>query len=88
MIKQQFILNRINETKDYFVAEISKYIAFFHYFYKLLIALSVTTGTISISTFATVIWAPVGIASTSFSLAFSISTRIVKKMLKATLTKK
>ena len=61
---------------------------FFHYFYKLLIALSVTTGTISISTFATVIWAPVGIASTSFSLTFSISTRIVKKMLKATLTKK
>ena len=30
--QQQFILNRINETKDYFVAEISKYIAFFSLF--------------------------------------------------------
>ena len=45
-------------------------------------ALSVTAGSISIASFATVIGAPVGIASTSFSLAFSISTGIVKKLLK------
>ena len=45
-------------------------------------ALSVTAGSISIASFATVIGAPVGIASTSFSLAFSISTGIVTKLLK------
>ena len=46
--------------------------------------LSVTTGSISITSFATVIAAPVGIASASFSLAFSICTGIVKRFLKTT----
>ena len=66
---------------------LSKYIASFDYFDKSLIVLSVTTGSISIASFATVIGAPVGIASASFSLAFSISTRIVKKLLKTTRNK-
>ena len=39
------------------------------------------------ASFATVIAAPVGMASPSFSLAFSISTGIVKKLLKATINK-
>ena len=66
---QQFRLNRINEIKDYFVAEIkereliskrlSKYIAFFDYFDKSLTVLSITSGGISIASFATVIGAPV-----------------------------
>ena len=91
---QQFRLNKINEIKDYFVAEIkerelmskrlSKYIASFDYFDKSLIVLSVTTGSISVALFVTVIRAPVGIASASFSLALSISTGILKKPLKST----
>ena len=95
---QKFRLNKINEIKDYFIAEIkerelmsknlSKYIASFDYFDKSLTVLSVTTGIISIASFATVIWAPVGMASTSFSLAFLISTEIVKKLLKTTRNKK
>ena len=78
---QQFRLDRINEIRDYFVAEIkerelmskrlSKYIASFDYFDKSLIVLSVTTGSISIASFATVTGAPVEIVSASFSLAFS-----------------
>ena len=89
---QQFRLNKINEIKDYFIAEIkerelmskrlSKYIASFDYFDKSLIVLSVTTGSISIASFATVIGAPVGIVSASFGLAFSIFTEIVKKLKK------
>ena len=77
---QQFRLNKINEIKDYFIAEIkerelmskrfSKYIASFDYFDKSLTVLSVTTGSISIASFATVTGAPVGIASASFRLAF------------------
>ena len=57
--EQQFRLNKNNEIKDYFVAEIkerglmrkrlSKYIASFDYFDKSLIVLSVTTGCISIA---------------------------------------
>ena len=93
--EQQFTLNKINEIKDYFVAEIKerelmskrlrKYIASFDYFE---IVLSVTTGTISIAWFATVIAAPVGMMSASFSLFCSVTTGIVKKPLKATRNKK
>ena len=63
---------------------LSKYLAFFDYFDKSLIVLSVRTGSISIASFATVIGAPVGIVSASFSLAFSVSTGLIKKLLKTT----
>ena len=62
--QQHFRLNKINEIKDYFIAEIkerelmskrlSKYIAFCDYFDKSLIVLS-ASGTISIASFKTVI---------------------------------
>ena len=61
---------------------------FFYYFDNLLVVLSVTTGSISIASFPNVTGAPVGIASTSFSLALSISTGIIKKLLKTTKNKK
>ena len=96
--EHQFRLNKINEIKDYFVAEIkereimtkrlSKYIASFHYFDKSLIVLSVTTGIISIASFVTVIGIPVRMMSASCSLAFSITTEIIKKLLKTTRNKK
>ena len=95
---QHFRLNKINEIKDYFVAEIkerelmskrlSKYIAFCDYFDKSLIVLSATSGNISIASFATVIGALVVIESASLSLTFSLSTGIVKKLLKKTRNKK
>ena len=78
--QQQFRLNKINETKGYFVAKIkerelmskrlSKYIAFFDYFNKSLIVLSVKTGSISVASFATVIGASVEIANAGFNLVF------------------
>ena len=67
---------------------LSKYIASFDYFNKSLIVLSATSGGTSTASFATVIGAPVGIASTSFSFAFSIIIGIVKKLLKTTRNKK
>ena len=86
---QQFRLNKINEIKDYFIAEIrerelmsknlSKYIASFDYLDKSLIVLSVTTDSISIASFATVIGAPVGIMSASCSASISITTGFAKK---------
>ena len=63
--QQHFRLNKINEIKDYFIAEIrerelmskklSKYIAFCDCFDKSLIVLSATSGSVSIASFATVI---------------------------------
>ena len=67
---------------------LSKYIASFDYFEKSLIVLSITTGSVSIASFATVIGAPLGIVSASFILAFSIYTRLIKKLLRTTRNKK
>ena len=90
---QQFILNKINEIKD-FMTEIkerelmnkrlSKYIASFDYFDKSIIVLSAMSGSISIAYFAAVIGTPVGISSASLSLTFLLSTGLVKKLLKTT----
>ena len=95
---QQFRLNKINEIKDYFIAEIrerelmsknlSKYIASFDYLDKSLIVLSVATDNISIASFATATGASVGIMSASCSLAFSVTTGFVKKFLKTIRNKK
>ena len=95
---QQFRLKKISEMEDYVIAKIkerelmskklSKYIYIFYYFDKSLIVLSVTSGGASIASFATVIGAPIGITSPSLSLAFSLCTGQVKKLLKATRNKK
>ena len=72
---------KINEVKDYLELiskRLSKYIASFDYFDKSLIVLYATSGSISVASFATVIGTPVGIESTSHSLTFSLSTRLLK----------
>ena len=89
---------QFNEIKNYFISEIkerelmskrlSKYIASSEKFEKSCIVLSASRCSISIEPFATVIAATVGIASAFFSLAFSISTGIVKKLSKTTRNKK
>ena len=68
--------------------KLSKYISFFDYFDKSLIVLSLTSGGVSIASFATAIGAPIGITSASISLAFSLCTGLVKKLLKTTKNKK
>ena len=90
--KQNFRLNKINEIKDYFVAEVkerelmskrlSKYITFCDYFDKYLIVLSATSGSVSIESFATVTGIPVELVGAILSLTFSLSTGIVKKTVK------
>ena len=67
---------------------LSKYISFFDHFDKFLFFLFATSSSISIASFATVIGAPLGITSASFSLTFSISTKIVKNVLKIMSNKK
>ena len=65
-----------------------KYIASFDYFDYPLIVLPVTAGSISISLFAAVNGAPVGIMSASCSLTFSITIGFVKMFLKRNKKKK
>ena len=87
-----------DEIKDYFNSEIqerkamsktlSKYIAAFDYVDKTLIVLSATSGGISIISFTSIIGIPAVIASASFTLIFSLTTRILKKLLKVVRKKK
>ena len=53
-----------------------------------MIVLLVTSGGVSIASFATVIEIPVGITSASLSLAFSLCMGLVKNLLKAIRNKK
>ena len=86
---QQFRLNKISEIEDCFIAKVkereliskklSKYISFFDYFDKCFIVLSVTSGGVSIASFAAVIGAAIGITSASLSNEFSLCTGLVKK---------
>ena len=66
----------------------SKYVAAFDYIDKILIILSALTGGVSICLFTSIVRAPVGIASASFTLTFSLTTGIVKKLLSTTRNKK
>ena len=94
----KFRLNEISKIDNYFHEEInqrksyskklSKYVAAFDYIDKILIVLSATTGGVSIISFTSIIGAPVGIASASFTLIFSLTTGIVKKLLSITRNKK
>ena len=87
-------LDKITEIENYFYQEInqrklygkklSKYVAAFDYIDKILIVLSPTTGGVSICLFTSVAGAPVGIASASFTLIFSLKTGIVKNLLSIT----
>ena len=85
--EQQFRLNKINEIKDYFLAEIrerelisknlSKYIASLDYFDKSLNVLFILSGSISIASFVSFIGVPAGIIRPSFSFTFSITSGFV-----------
>ena len=94
----KFRLSEIMRIENYFHQEInqrkscskklSKYVAAFDYIDKILIVLSATTGGVSIISFTSIIGAPVGIASASFTLIFSLTTGIVKKLLNITRKKR
>ena len=85
-------LNKITETENYLNQEIinqrklcskklSKYVAAFDYIDKLLIVLSATSGEVCIVSSVSVVGAPVGIAGTSFTLNYSVTTVIIKALL-------
>ena len=77
---ENYFINEINETKSC-SKKLNKYVTIFDYIDKILIILSVTTGGVSVISFTSVIGAPVGIASTCFTLIFSLTTGIIKKFI-------
>ena len=68
--------------------KLSKYVSAFDYIDKILIVLSATSSGVCIISSASVVGAPVGIASASFTLIFSLTTGIIKKLLSITRNKK
>ena len=87
----KFRLDEINKIKDYLNAEIkerkdivkkiSKYIVAFDYPDKVFIILSASFSALSIVSHATVVGVPVGIAGTSLTVIFTVTTGVVKKLL-------
>ena len=94
----KFWLDEISKIENYFIEEINqrkssrkklnKYVAVFHYIDQALIVLSATSVGVSIISFTSIVGAPVGIASASLTLLFSLTTGIVKKLLNMTRNKK
>ena len=94
----KFRLDEISEIENYFYEEINqrkscskklrKYVAAVDYIDKVLTVLSATSGEVFIILFTSVVGAPAGIASASFTLILSITTGIIKKLLSITRNKK
>ena len=88
----KFRLSEIIGIENYFHQEINQRKSCskcsFDYIDKILIVLSATTIGVSIVSFTTIVGAPVGIPSASFTLIFSLTTGIVKKLLNITRNKK
>ena len=93
-----FWLDEISNIENYFIEEInqrkssskklSKYVAAFDYIDNILIVLSAATGGVSIFSFTSIVGAPVGIVRASFTLIFSLTTGITKKLLNITRKKR
>ena len=78
--QKRFRLDEISKIENYFIEEtnqrkscsqeLNKHITTSDYIDKILVVLSATTGEVSIISFTSIIAAPVGIASASFTLIF------------------
>ena len=86
----KFRLSEIIGIDNYFYQEVNqrkpcskklkKYVTTFDYIDKILIVLRATSSGVSIISFTSNVGAPVGKASASLTLIFSLTTRIVKKI--------
>ena len=96
--QMKFRLNEISKIENYFNQEISqrkscskklsKYAIGFDYIDKILIVLSATSSGVCITSSVSVVGASIGRAGASFTLIFSLTTGIIKKLLSITRKKK
>ena len=74
--------------ENYAVKKSNNYVAAFDYIDKVLIVLSATSSGVCTISSVSVVRAPIGKAGASFTLIFSLTTGIVKKLLSITKNKK
>ena len=84
---ENYFYQEINQRKSC-SKKLNKYVTAFDYIGKILIVLSATSSGVLIISFTSIVDAPVGIASASLTLFFSLTTGIVKKLLNITRKKK
>ena len=84
---ENYFYQEINQRKSC-SKKLSKYVTAFDYIDKILIVLSATSSGVCIILSASVVGAPVGIASASFTLTFSLTAKIIKKLLTISRNKK
>ena len=86
-IIENYFYQEINQIKSCSKI-LNKYVTAFDYIDKILIVLSAATSGVSIISFTSIARAPIRIVSASFTLFFSLTTGIVKKLLNITRNKK
>ena len=84
---KEYFDNEIKERKD-IIKKLNKYMVSFDYLDKIFIALSASFGTLSIASHATIVGIPVGIAGSSLTLIFTVSTGINQSLLRVTKKRK
>ena len=83
---ENYTHQEINQRK-WCIKKLGKHVTAFDYIDKLLIVLTPTTGGVSMISFPSVVWAPVGIASETFTL-ISLTVGIIEKLLSITRNEK
>ena len=94
----KYRLDEINKIRDYFnneikerkgiIKKLNKYLVSFDYLDKIFMTLSASFGTLSITSYTSVVGIPAGITGASLTLVFTIGTGISKSLLKLTKTRK
>ena len=95
--QKKYRLYEIKKIEDYFINEINeresckkkltKYVIIVDYIDKILNVLNATSISVSIISLPSTIGVPAGIASACFTLIFSITAGIIKKLLSTTIKK-
>ena len=83
---ENYFINEINERESY-SKKLTKYVTIFDYIDKILIVLNATSS-MSIISFTSIIGLSTGIASVWFTLIFSTTAGIIKKLLSTTIKKR
>ena len=84
---ENYFHQKINQRKSC-SKKLNKFFTTFDYIDKILIAVSETSNGVSIISFTSIVGAPVGIESASFTLISSLTKEIVKKLVNITSNKK
>ena len=84
----KFRLYEIKKIENYYFKQLNKYVIIFDCIDKILIVLSATSSGVSIISFISTIGVLAGIASRSFTLIFSVTAEIIKKLQSTTIKKK